>query len=72
MEHADRALKLKPGDPDALEIRGSLEYWRWMINLEPDQPEPPSSWPKRSRTSAAAVDRQSDRGLGVDRAELIW
>ena len=37
MEHADRALKLRPGDPDALEIRGSLEYWRWIINLEPDQ-----------------------------------
>jgi TolB-like protein len=37
MEHADRALKLRPGDPDALEIRGTLEYWRWLINLEPDQ-----------------------------------
>jgi tetratricopeptide (TPR) repeat protein len=37
MDHADRALKLKANDPDALEIRGTLQYWKWLINLEPDQ-----------------------------------
>jgi TolB-like protein len=37
LEHADQALKLKPNDPDALELRGTLEYWRWVLNLEPDQ-----------------------------------
>jgi TolB-like protein len=37
MGHADRALKLRPNDPDALEIRGTLEYWRWLMSLEPDQ-----------------------------------
>ena len=35
LEHANRALKLKPGDPDALELRGILEYLRWLLNLEP-------------------------------------
>jgi TolB-like protein/tRNA A-37 threonylcarbamoyl transferase component Bud32/tetratricopeptide (TPR) repeat protein len=35
IEHADRALQLKPGDPDALELRGILRYWRWLLNLEP-------------------------------------
>ncbi len=35
--HSERALKLKPDDPDALELRGTLEYWRWVLNLEPDQ-----------------------------------
>ncbi len=35
--HADRALRLRPDDPDALEIRGTLEYLRWLLNLEPDQ-----------------------------------
>jgi serine/threonine-protein kinase len=35
IEHANRALKLKPGDPDALELRGILTYWRWLLNLEP-------------------------------------
>jgi eukaryotic-like serine/threonine-protein kinase len=33
LQHADRALKLKPNDPDALELRGTLRYWRWLNNL---------------------------------------
>ncbi|MGH7586901.1 MAG: protein kinase domain-containing protein [Gemmatimonadales bacterium] len=37
LEHADRALTLQPGDPEALEIRGTLRYWRWLMSLEPDQ-----------------------------------
>ncbi|HEX3233476.1 MAG TPA: serine/threonine-protein kinase, partial [Gemmatimonadales bacterium] len=37
MGHANQALKIKPGDPDALELRGTLEYLRWLIGLEPDQ-----------------------------------
>jgi TolB-like protein/tRNA A-37 threonylcarbamoyl transferase component Bud32 len=37
LEHANRALKLRPDDPDALELRGILAYLRWILNLEPDQ-----------------------------------
>jgi serine/threonine-protein kinase len=37
LAHANRALGLKPGDPDALELKGTLEYLRWLLNLEPDQ-----------------------------------
>jgi serine/threonine-protein kinase len=37
MGHANRALELKPKDPDAFELRGTLQYWRWLLNLEPDQ-----------------------------------
>ncbi len=36
LAHANRALQLKPGDPDGLELKGTLEYWRWVLNLEPD------------------------------------
>jgi len=36
LEHANRALELKPTDPDALELKGTLLYWRWLLNLEPD------------------------------------
>jgi serine/threonine-protein kinase len=36
LEHAEKALGLKPNDPDALEARGILLYWRWLLNLEPD------------------------------------
>jgi eukaryotic-like serine/threonine-protein kinase len=34
--HVDRALALAPQDPDALELRGNLKYWRWLLSLEPD------------------------------------
>jgi len=30
---AARALQLQPNDPDALELRGTLRYWRWLNNL---------------------------------------
>ena len=36
LEHARRALALEKDDPDALELRGSLNYWRWLYPLEPD------------------------------------
>ena len=31
--HADRALRLKPRDAEALELRGNLRYERWLLNL---------------------------------------
>lgn len=34
--HVNRALALAPQDPDALELRGNLQYWRWLIGLEQD------------------------------------
>jgi eukaryotic-like serine/threonine-protein kinase len=34
--HAERALKLGSENPDALELRGSLRYWRWILGLAPD------------------------------------
>jgi serine/threonine-protein kinase len=34
--HAERALALDPRNADALELRGSLRYWRWLLSLEPD------------------------------------
>jgi serine/threonine-protein kinase len=35
--HADRALALDPNDPDALELRGDLRYWRWLLNIVTDR-----------------------------------
>ena len=35
--HAERAVGLSPSDPDALEARGTLTYWRWLSGLEPDE-----------------------------------
>jgi serine/threonine-protein kinase len=36
LAHAERALRLAPNDADALELRGTLLYYRWLLNLEPD------------------------------------
>jgi eukaryotic-like serine/threonine-protein kinase len=36
LKHADRALKLGSENPDALELRGTLRYWRWLLGLAPD------------------------------------
>ncbi len=33
IEHAGRTLARHPGDADALELRGTVEYWRYLINL---------------------------------------
>jgi len=39
MNHVNRALALAPSDPEALELRGNLKYWRWLLSLAPDQEE---------------------------------
>jgi class 3 adenylate cyclase/TolB-like protein len=36
MAHAQIALHLDPENADGLELRGKLEYWKWMLDLEPD------------------------------------
>jgi TolB-like protein len=36
MAQIGRAFALSLDDPDALEVRGNLEYWRWLLGLEPD------------------------------------
>ncbi|HEY8309925.1 MAG TPA: hypothetical protein VIG47_05180, partial [Gemmatimonadaceae bacterium] len=33
---ANDALQLAPQDADALELRGTLQYWRWLMASEPD------------------------------------
>jgi serine/threonine-protein kinase len=36
LAQADRALKIAPNDPDALELRGALHYLQWLTNLAPN------------------------------------
>ncbi len=33
LEHAEVALALQPDDADALELRGTLRYWKFLLNL---------------------------------------
>ena len=37
MSHIERALKLDGQNADALELRGNLQYWRWLFPLEKDK-----------------------------------
>jgi serine/threonine-protein kinase len=55
LEHANRATQLKADDPDALELRGILEYWRWILNLEPDQAAAKQLLASAERDMRAAV-----------------
>jgi serine/threonine-protein kinase len=34
LKFAEAALALAPQDADALEVRGTLRYWKWLLNLE--------------------------------------
>jgi serine/threonine-protein kinase len=34
--YADTAATIGPEDPDLLEVRGNLRYWRWLLGLETD------------------------------------
>jgi len=36
MNHAEVALSLQAENADALELRGTLKYWKWLLDLEPD------------------------------------
>ena len=37
--HVERALGVNPKNARALELRGSLRYWRWLLHLVPDPRE---------------------------------
>lgn len=41
LEHANRALGINPADADALELRGTIKYWSYLLNLtsEPGEAE---------------------------------
>jgi serine/threonine-protein kinase len=36
LTQASQAIQIAPKDPDALELRGTLHYWRWLLAIEPD------------------------------------
>ena len=36
MNFAQIALSLDPENADALELKGKLEYWKWILDMEPD------------------------------------
>lgn len=61
MEHAERALAKNSEDPDALELRGTLSYWSYLLNLAGDSDE----------TTAALTRAEADlrRSAQLDRQQ---
>jgi serine/threonine-protein kinase len=51
MGFAETVLGRDTGDPDALELRGTLEYWKWLLRLE------------QSPTAAAALFASARKDL---------
>jgi len=39
LRHAARALEIAPNDPKALELRGTLRYWHYILDVTPDPAE---------------------------------
>jgi eukaryotic-like serine/threonine-protein kinase len=48
--HAERALAVAANDPGALELRGDLRYWRWLLPIERD----------RARSQQLLADARAD------------
>lgn len=62
LEHAERALQRAPNDPDALELRGTLLYWKYLLNLGDDHGESHDLMERAEkdfRASALANPRQA-------------
>jgi len=59
--HVDRALALQPADPDALELRGTLHYLRWLLNLAPDPSEAAGLMVSAEKDLRAAVAANPDQ-----------
>ena len=50
---AEQAINLSPNDPDALELRGTVRFFKWTYNLAPDPTHP------RKALEDAAADLQA-------------
>ena len=58
--HADRALRLRAADPDALELRGVLRYYQFILNLTPSQTDAARVQAMAEQDLRAAVDGNPD------------
>jgi TolB-like protein/tRNA A-37 threonylcarbamoyl transferase component Bud32 len=56
LELAQQALALKADDPDALELRGTLRYWKWLNNLGGTPAQADALHDEAEKDLRAAVD----------------
>jgi len=57
LAQADRAITLAPDNADALELRGNLKYWRWLLSLEPE--------PEKARELLKSAQADLERAVKV-------
>ena len=65
LEHAERALALDRGNADALELRGTLRYYRWFFNLEPDSARSAALLPAAQEDLQRAADGNPGAAFGL-------
>ena len=58
MAQASRALAVAPANANALELRGTLRYWRWLLSLEPD--------PAKAKDSLRAAQQDLDSAVKIN------
>lgn len=61
LDHAGRALALDPRDAEALEVRGTIRYLRWLLVLEPDPDRLEALLAEAEADLTAATDVEPDR-----------
>lgn len=61
MEHAERALERVPDHAEALELRGTLQYWRWLLAVTPDPEERDALLARAREDLERAVDLDPTR-----------
>jgi len=57
LQHAEHALSLKATDADALELRGTLRYWKWLNNLGGTPPESAKLFADAEQDLRASVEQ---------------
>jgi serine/threonine-protein kinase len=57
VKYANDAIAINPQDPDALELRGTLQYWAWLLNLEAD--------PAAARNLLSSAERDLEGAVKV-------
>ncbi len=64
---AERALELSPNDAEALEVRGTLRYFKWLHHLvdDPDQAEHLYESARQDLEAAVQTDPQLARGYSL-------